>query len=130
MTPAAARITVFYDGRCGLCRREIAHYRRIAPPQRFWWVDLTQTPEPLLQQGYPVADGLRRLHVLDGDGRLRIGLQAFITIWRELARWRWLAAVARLPGVYPLAERAYRLFADGRFRRWGYDSARCPWSPP
>ncbi|MEC9079196.1 MAG: DCC1-like thiol-disulfide oxidoreductase family protein, partial [Pseudomonadota bacterium] len=30
-------ITVFFDGKCGLCSREIRHYQKIAPAERFCW---------------------------------------------------------------------------------------------
>jgi len=34
-------ITVFYDGQCGLCLKEINHYKKIAPPNIFEWKDIT-----------------------------------------------------------------------------------------
>ena len=35
-------ITVFYDGKYGLCAREIGYYRRIAPDGVFAWQDVTE----------------------------------------------------------------------------------------
>ena len=34
-------ITVFYDGKCGLCNKEIDHYRKISPVGIFNWQDIT-----------------------------------------------------------------------------------------
>lgn len=34
------RPVAFYDGGCGLCRREIAHYRAIDRDNRIEWVDI------------------------------------------------------------------------------------------
>ena len=38
-------ITVFYDGKCGLCAREIGYYRRIAPDGVFVWQDVSESAE-------------------------------------------------------------------------------------
>ena len=36
-------ITVFYDGKCGLCSKEINHYRKVAPSGIFSWQDITES---------------------------------------------------------------------------------------
>jgi len=113
-------ITVFYDGKCGLCRREINHYIRIAPSGIFAWVDITVTPEPFTALGYKVSDGLAALHVRDAGGKMHVGVDAFIAIWRQLPRWRALAVVAGLPLIHPLARMLYRIFARWRFKKLGY----------
>ena len=40
MTPPA--LTIYYDGSCPLCRREIAFYRRLRATMRLDWVDVSQ----------------------------------------------------------------------------------------
>ena len=57
---------------------------------------------------------LARFHVQTADGTLASGAEAFVALWRTLpGGWRWLAAVARVPGVTPAMELAY-----GAFLRW------------
>jgi predicted DCC family thiol-disulfide oxidoreductase YuxK len=113
-------ITVFYDGKCGLCRREIEHYKRIAPAGIFEWVDITLAPEAFIALGYAVADGLKALHASDNAGIMQVGVDAFILIWRQLSRWRVLAIFAKLPIIYPLANGLYCMFAAWRFKKLGY----------
>ena len=115
-------ITVFYDGKCGLCRREIAHYQRIAPAGRFEWVDITTTPEPFTALGFAVTDGLKALHVRDATLNIHIGVDGFIVMWRALTRWRLLALLVALPIIRPLARACYALFAKWRFKKLGYDA--------
>lgn len=110
-------ITVFYDGICGLCRREIAHYQRITPQGIFTWVDITADPSVTQHIGISYADGLRALHATDATGKLHVGVDAFLLIWRQMPRWRVLAAMVALPVIRPLASLAYRAFAAWRFRR-------------
>jgi predicted DCC family thiol-disulfide oxidoreductase YuxK len=50
------------------------------------------------------------------DGEVRAGLDAFIAIWDAVPGHRWMARVARLPGVHLLMSLGYRLFA--RVRPW------------
>jgi predicted DCC family thiol-disulfide oxidoreductase YuxK len=115
-------ITVFYDGKCGLCRREIEHYMRIAPENIFEWIDITATPAPFNALGYAANDGLKALHVSDSAGVMHIGVDAFILIWQQLLRWRILAWLLRLPIIRPMAQRVYVVFAAWRFKKLGYDT--------
>lgn len=112
-----AMIRVYYDGKCGLCRREIRHYQRVAAHGIFEWCDLTEQPEALSSDGVSYAQGLKWLHAKDENGQLHVGVDAFLLIWRQLARWRVLAMLVALPGIRPLADRVYRAFAAWRFRR-------------
>jgi len=115
-------ITVFYDGKCGLCRREIEHYMRIAPAGIFEWVDITLAPEAFIALGFAVADGLKALHVRDGMGAMHVGVDGFATLWQQLAHWRVLAVLVRLPIIYPIARVLYKAFALWRFKKLGYAS--------
>ncbi len=110
-------ITVFYDGKCGLCLKEINYYRLIAPPDIFNWQDITESTEDLKEAGITLSQGLKFLHAKDSDGNLHIGVDAFILIWRNLNRWRLLAAFVSLPVVRPVTEWAYSRFANWRFKR-------------
>jgi predicted DCC family thiol-disulfide oxidoreductase YuxK len=113
--PASDRppeVTVLYDGACPLCRREIGHARRLADGQGgagLDFIDVAAGGCPL--PGAPDRDALlARFHVRLADGRWLSGAAAFAQMWARLPGWRWLARLARLPGMLPLMERAYRGF--------------------
>lgn len=99
-----AKPTVLYNGACPLCRREIDHYRRL-DRQAGGALDFTDISEP----GSPPDDlslsqddAKRRLHVVDADGRLLVGVPAFAAIWESLPRYRWLATISSLPILRPI----------------------------
>ncbi len=103
-----AAVTVYYDGSCPLCTREIAFYRRASAAQRLGWVDVSRAGE--LGPGLDCQAAMRRFHVRDAQGRLYSGAAAFARLWRELPGWRWLGRLCALPPLSWLAEGAYRVF--------------------
>lgn len=110
-------ITVFYDGKCGLCSKEINMYQKIAPAGLFVWQDITKSMDELKTEGVNLADGLRRLHTRDDQGTLHVGVDAFILIWKQLKYWRFLGLFVSLPLIKQIASFAYNVFADWRFNR-------------
>lgn len=110
-------LTVLYDGACPLCRREMAHLQGLAAKQQgsgLCFVDVSandseRTPDEQTRL-------LARFHVQGADGRLLDGAAAFVAMWARLPGWRWLARLARLPGVLPALECAYRGFLRVRPR--------------
>lgn len=110
-------LTVYYDGKCGLCRREIEYYKRVAPADRFVWLDIATDPASLADLDISQADALRRLHARDASGVVYVGVAAFIAIWQGLNYWRYLAMIVNLPFLKPLAAFTYDRFADYRFSR-------------
>merc|ERR1712039_414835 len=111
-------VTVFYDGKCGLCSKEINHYKKIAPTGIFNWQDVTEvSPKVLKSEGLTLADGLRLLHAKDKNGEVKIGVDAFILIWSQLNRWRLLAKIVSLPGIRQVAGISYTFFANKRFEK-------------
>jgi predicted DCC family thiol-disulfide oxidoreductase YuxK len=110
-------MTVFYDGACNLCAREIAHYQRIAPPGLVRWDDITQSPAALENEGITLAQGLKQLHVKDAEGKIHVGVDAFIILWKQLPYWRLLGWLVALPVIRHGAGMLYRYFADWRFKR-------------
>jgi predicted DCC family thiol-disulfide oxidoreductase YuxK len=117
-TPTKGLIRVYYDGLCGLCRREIVFYQKIQPVGVFEWVDITQSAEPLTKQGISLETALKHLHVQDAQGEWHVGVDAFLMIWRGLGGfWALLAKVVALPGLLTFAKLLYNLFAVWRFKR-------------
>lgn len=105
--------TIFYNGSCPVCRREIDHYRRKAERAEvaFDWRDVSRNPGALREAGLEPETARRRLHAMDADGRLIAGIPAFRAIWARLPGFRWLARLTRWPLVGPLAGYAYELLA-------------------
>ncbi len=110
-------IKVFYDGKCGMCSREIRHYMKISPGETFIWRDIANEPKHLEEINVSQSNALKRLHVIDQDGRIHIGVDAFITIWRKIPRWRVLAFLCAMPGIKFTLGVIYNRFADWKFAR-------------
>ncbi|MDD7805172.1 MAG: DUF393 domain-containing protein [Endozoicomonas sp. (ex Botrylloides leachii)] len=110
-------ITVFYDGKCRLCSKEIKHYRKIAPSDIFNWQDITESEEDLRKDNISLSEALRFLHAKDHTGQVYVGVDAFILIWKQLKRWRILAMLVGLPTIRQVANAAYHAFANWRFKR-------------
>ena len=110
-------ITVFFDGKCGLCSREIRHYQKVAPFGRFNWKDIASDPEPLKAIGVWQETALKRLHAQSADGAVHVGVDAFLVIWAALPRWKILSRIIGPRGCYRGAARLYNWFARHRFER-------------
>jgi predicted DCC family thiol-disulfide oxidoreductase YuxK len=97
---------VIYNGACPICSREIAAYARAAEagalPLRF--TDLSSCD--LARLGLTEEAAARRLHVLRG-GELLSGVPAFLALWAEMPRLRWLSRLVGLPGMRHVATLVY-----------------------
>ncbi len=108
---------VFFDGGCPVCRREILHYQRLDADSNLCWLDIHTHPEALRGYGLTLTETMQRMHVMESDGRLVSGVDAFIAVWRRLPHYRLLARAVALPGIYQLAGQAYSQFARWRWKR-------------
>jgi predicted DCC family thiol-disulfide oxidoreductase YuxK len=109
MTKPVLPVTVWFDGACPLCRREIALMRRLDWRGRIAFVDATG---PAGSCPVDRGDLLARLHAREGD-RIVSGAAAFAMMWRAIPLLRPLGLAARWWPIEWLLERAYR-----RFLRW------------
>lgn len=112
-----ARVVVFYDGGCPVCRREIAHYRQLDRLGRVDWHDISTQAEVLEDVGLGYDEAMRRFHVVDAEGVLRSGAEAFIVVWQQLPGWRWLARTVRMLRMTSALEWGYGHWAERRWRR-------------
>ena len=110
-------ITVFFDDQCGLCSKEIAYYQKITLPNTINWLALSESQVTLEAKGIDYICALKHLHAVDNENNIYIGVAAFIVVWQQLPRWRWLAKVARFKPVNWFLKLGYRWFAEWRFRR-------------
>lgn len=112
-----ARVTVWYDGECPLCGREIALLRRLDRAGAIAFVDVSSG-----EGACPLdrADLLARFHAREGDGPLVSGAAAFAAMWRAIPPLRPFGLLARNRVVLAGLERLYRLFLRlrPRLQRW------------
>jgi predicted DCC family thiol-disulfide oxidoreductase YuxK len=108
--------TVYHDGACPLCRREIAFYRRRAGANAIRWVDVADADNADLGLGLDAAQAISRFHVRLGDGQLRSGAAGFAALWSALPGFRWAGRIAGAPPILWALELGYRAFL--RIRPW------------
>jgi demethoxyubiquinone hydroxylase (CLK1/Coq7/Cat5 family)/predicted DCC family thiol-disulfide oxidoreductase YuxK len=122
-------VTVYFDGACPVCAREIAVYRRQRGAEACAWVDVTRCSDVDLGPGLTREAALARLHVRDGNGRLASGARGFAVLWRALPGTGWLGRLAAFGPMPWLLEAGYRGFLVLR-RAWRPPAAVAPWPTP
>jgi predicted DCC family thiol-disulfide oxidoreductase YuxK len=119
MTPAL--LTVWFDGACPLCLREIAIMRRLDRRGAIAFIDIGAA-----DAACPIDPALllARFHAREGEGPLLHGAAAFAAMWRAIPVLRPLGHAARFPPLMWLLERAYRGFLRIRPRLQAWAGAR------
>jgi 3-demethoxyubiquinol 3-hydroxylase len=103
-------LTVYYDGACPVCSREIAMYRQQPGGESCAWVDASRCSPSELGPDLDPPRALARMHVRQADGRLVSGAAAFIAMWQVFPATRWLGRIAAVPPLPWVLELGYRLF--------------------
>jgi predicted DCC family thiol-disulfide oxidoreductase YuxK len=118
------RLVVWYNTRCPLCDAGIDWQRnKLLAAVRagdISFQDINLEPQALAAFGASLDDIRRRLHATDESGRLIVGADVMIAIWRLTPGEGWLASLFGNPVVLPLTRFAYDRFADVLFawNRW------------
>ncbi len=100
-----SRVTVWHDGGCPLCRREIAVMRRLDTRGRIAFVDVRHAACPIDR-----AAMLAQFHAREDGEPLLSGAAAFAAMWRAIPLLRPLGLAARHRMVLALLDRGYAAF--------------------
>jgi len=111
------RLTLFYDGECPFCRREVAALRRRDRRAALQLQDIAAPGFDAARYGLSREEVHRALHARTADGRILRGMEAVRAAYRAVGLGG-LAAPTGWPLLRPLFDAAYAVFARHR-RRWG-----------
>jgi predicted DCC family thiol-disulfide oxidoreductase YuxK len=111
-------LTVFYDGGCPVCSREIDHYRRMSSGDKLIFVDISDPDFDPKPYGRTLEEFMDEMHAMDADGCFYRGVDAFCALWQGLPVrfYGRIGEILGLPGIHLLARIGYRVFA--RLRRF------------
>ncbi len=105
--------TVIYDGACGLCRQAVDLLRRWDREHVLRFVPF-QDEAAVAAFGIALPALAAAMHLVLPDGRVYAGADAAPELLRLSPGKGWLAPLFRVPGVLPLARRAYAWIARRR----------------
>lgn len=106
-------LTLYFDGDCPLCAREIKLLSARATPDRLLFVDISAEAFDATRLGFTAADMASSLHARFADGTWVTGLDATLWSWRAAGLGAWAAPLSwRL--TRPLLNIGYRLFCRWR----------------
>jgi predicted DCC family thiol-disulfide oxidoreductase YuxK len=121
------KLTVWYNTKCPVCDAGINwqknRFLQAAKAGQIEFRDINLEPDALSAFGANIEDVRRRLYGLDADGRLFVGADCAIEIWRRTPGDRWLASLLGLPVLRQITGFTYDRFASllyGWNRRKGH----------
>jgi predicted DCC family thiol-disulfide oxidoreductase YuxK len=111
-----AELTIWYNTRCPVCDAGIRHQKKrlieAVKAGRIEFRDINLDPAALARHGASLEDIRRRLHAADAQGRLLVGADVAIAVWRATPGEGWLASLLGNPVVLPVTRFVYDRFAD------------------
>jgi predicted DCC family thiol-disulfide oxidoreductase YuxK len=112
-------LTVWYNTRCPVCNAGIDWQRnRLLAAVRAGAVefkDINEQPDALARYGATLDDIRRRLHATDEAGRLIVGADVAVALWRLTPGQGWIAALFGNRVTLPFTRFFYDRFADWLF---------------
>lgn len=110
-----ACMTIYHDGSCPLCQREIALVKSLTNDGAIAFRDVsTLEAQEHVAADLTAADAMGRFHVRRADGTLVSGAAAFIEMWSVSPRLRFLSVVGRSRTAVAMLDGVYGVFLKAR----------------
>ena len=100
---------VYFNNSCSICRAEINLYKK-ENISELNWIDITKNKEAEDETNKSDKELLRRLHV-EKEGRIYVGVDAFLLVWKEIPKYKILFKFFKLPVVYHIFYIGYEIVA-------------------
>lgn len=110
-------ITVFYDGSCHACAKEIKYYQKKSSHLLFDWQDISAPDFNIEQEKFTLLNAFKKLHVKNHDNKIHIGVDAFVLIWSNIPMFKPLGWIASLPVIKQTLSAFYELFVKYRVQK-------------
>ena len=100
---------VYYNNSCKICKTEIDFYKK-QKIDEIQWVDITDGSSVTKNTGKKSQTLLRRLHV-EEDGKIFSGAEAFLVLWKNMPKYRFLYRILKLPIIFSIFNVSYEIIA-------------------
>ena len=100
---------VYYNKSCSICRAEINLYKK-ENVEKIDWIDITNNEAAESETLKDNRTLLRRLHVIN-DGKVFDGAEAFLLVWKEIPKYKFLYNFFKLPIIFQLFSIGYEIIA-------------------
>ena len=109
-----AKLTIFFDGGCPLCKREVDFLQSKNQKGSLRFIDINE-PDFSLEPKYGITyrKAMERIHALRSDGSVIKDIKVFQEAY-DLIGLGWIYAPTKMPVIDKIFEILYRLWA--RFR--------------
>ena len=118
-------LEVIYNSVCPVCDAGICQFQKKVNPEHghYIWLDINEAPERLSEYDVSVDDVRLKLHAIDREGQLRVGMEAVSAIFAETPGYRWMARLSNLPLLRPLSALLYNGVAHLLYK-WNQSKGR------
>ena len=99
---------VYFNNSCSICRFEINHYKKIT--SNIDWIDISSNKNTKKDTNLDERFLLRRLHLFKNN-TLYSGIDAFIELWIEIPRYKFLGNLLKKPVIYQISWIFYEIIA-------------------
>ena len=100
---------VYFNNSCKICKAEIDLYKK-EKIDDINWVDITNNNQANIETKKNSKELLRRLHV-EKDGEIFSGAKAFLLVWKNIPKYKFLYSIFSLPIIFQIFSLGYEIIA-------------------
>ena len=110
------KIKVYYNSACPVCSAGVAWQMGRDGADGVVWGDVHSENQLVDEIGADLEFVRERLHAVDENGKLQVGFDVILAVWRNSPKDSWKARILSLPVILQAGRITYNLFAAGLYR--------------
>ena len=111
-----AKLTIFFDGGCPLCQREVDFLKSRNKNDSLKFIDINDSDFSFeLDYGITYKQAMDRIHAIKSDGSLIKDVKVFQEAY-DLIGLGWVYAPTKLPIIDKISEFIYKVWANYRLK--------------
>jgi predicted DCC family thiol-disulfide oxidoreductase YuxK len=111
-----SKMKIYYNSACPVCKAGIEGQMEKGSRCEIQWTDIHKNNELVAEVEAELEFVRKRLHVLDENGKLNVGFDAFLAIWKTSPTESWKAVIFGLPVIKQLCGLSYNVFAAALYK--------------
>ena len=114
-----SNIKIYYNSSCPVCKAGVENQQCRMGAQdisNVTWLDVHMNPELVKEIGADLESVRERLHVMNADGSVHIGVDAFALLFKKTRGQKWLGIILSLPVIRQLGQFTYKILARALYK--------------